>query len=211
MIDKFSQVFCKGEGILMWFVVEFVCQGEVMVVVFCGNIGVLMVLLMLCLCKLLGVNCLVIVCLWFLCNLQGFNVMLDVGVDICVDVEDLLVYVLMGVFYVCNGLGLFCFCVGLLNVGIEEYKGCVELKQVYELIVGMFEVGSFDYIGFVEGSDLFLDWVDVIVIDGFIGNVVLKIGEGIVKLVGDFLKEVFGNFVMLKFVVFLVMILLKWL
>lgn len=85
MMIKLLYVLCYGKKIFMWLVIDVVCSGEVEVCVFCGNIGVFMVMLMLCLCKVDGVNCFVIVCLWLLWNFGGFNVMLDVGVDICVD------------------------------------------------------------------------------------------------------------------------------
>lgn len=103
----------------------------------------------------------------------------------------MLIYVFMGVFYVCNGFGFVCLCVGLLNVGVEEYKGCVEFKVVYEMIVKFVLSGDFEYVGFVEGGDLLFDCVDVIVIDGFMGNVVLKIVEGIVNLILIVMCEVF--------------------
>lgn len=112
----------------------------------------------------------------------------------------------MGVFYVCNGMELDCLCVGLLNVGIEEYKGCVELKVVYELIFEKVDEVNFDFVGFVEGGDISGNKVDIIVIDGFIGNVVLKIGEGIVSFIGNLLCEVFKFFLMFCFVVLLVYI-----
>ena len=209
MTDKPSQVLRKGEGTSMWSAVESVRQGEATVAVSCGNTGALMALSMLRLRKLPGVNRPAIACLWPSRNPQGFNVMLDVGADIRADAEDLLAYALMGASYARNGLGLSRPRVGLLNVGTEEHKGRAELKQAHELIAGMSEAGSFDYIGFVEGSDLPSDRVDVIVTDGFTGNVALKTGEGTAKLVGDFLKEAFGNSVMSKFAALLAMTSLK--
>ena len=98
---------------------------------------------------------------------------------------------------------------GLLNVGTEEHKGRGELKLAHELIEGAAADGGFDYVGFVEGGDIMGARVDVIVTDGFTGNIALKTGEGTAKLVGDFLKEAFENSVMSKFAALLAMSSLK--
>ncbi|MBD9525401.1 MULTISPECIES: phosphate acyltransferase PlsX [Paracoccus] len=209
MEDKPSQVLRKGEGTSMWSAVESVRKGEATVAVSCGNTGALMALSMLRLRKLPGVNRPAIACLWPSRNPQGFNVMLDVGADIRADAQDLLTYALMGASYARNGLGLARPRVGLLNVGTEEHKGRAELKQAHELIGQNAEEGNFDYVGFVEGGDLPSARVDVIVTDGFTGNIALKTGEGTAKLVGDFLKEAFGNSVMSKFAALLAMTSLK--
>ncbi|WP_134680735.1 phosphate acyltransferase PlsX [Paracoccus ravus] len=209
MEDKPSQVLRKGEGTSMWSAVESVRKGEATVAVSCGNTGALMALSMLRLRKLPGVNRPAIACLWPSRNPQGFNVMLDVGADIRADAQDLLTYALMGASYARNGLGLARPRVGLLNVGTEEHKGRAELKQAHELIGEKADAGQFDYVGFVEGGDLPSARVDVIVTDGFTGNIALKTGEGTAKLVGDFLKEAFGNSIMSKFAALLAMTSLK--
>jgi len=209
MGEKPSQVLRKGEGTSMWSTIESVRLGEATVAVSCGNTGALMALSMLRLRKLPGVNRPAIACLWPSRNPQGFNVMLDVGADIRADAQDLLAYALMGASYARNGLGLARPRIGLLNVGTEEHKGRAELKQAHELIASAAESGNFDYIGFVEGGDLPSARVDVIVTDGFTGNVALKTGEGTAKLVGDFLKEAFGNSILSKFAALLAMTSLK--
>ncbi|RJL00303.1 phosphate acyltransferase PlsX [Paracoccus aestuarii] len=208
MDDKPSQVLRKGEGTSMWSALESVKQGEAQVAVSCGNTGALMALSMMRLRKLPGVNRPAIACLWPSRNPQGFNIMLDVGADIRADAHDLLQYALMGASYARNGLGLERPRVGLLNVGTEEHKGRAELKQAHEMIEKAAN-GSFDYIGFVEGGDLPSARVDVIVTDGFTGNVALKTGEGTAKLVGDFLKDAFSNSIMSKFAAILAMTSLK--
>lgn len=209
MGDKPSQVLRKGEGTSMWSTIESVRNGEATVAVSCGNTGALMALSMLRLRKLPGVNRPAIACLWPSRNPQGFNVMLDVGADIRADAQDLLTYALMGTSYARNGLGLPRPRVGLLNVGTEEHKGRAELKQAHELIAAASDGAQFDYVGFVEGGDLPSARVDVIVTDGFTGNVALKTGEGTAKLVGDFLKEAFGKSVLSKFAALLALNSLK--
>lgn len=208
MHDKPSQIVRKGAGTSMWSTLESVKQGEAQVAVSCGNTGALMALSMLRLRKLPGVNRPAIACLWPSRNPQGFNIMLDVGADIRADAHDLLQYALMGASYARNGLGVQMPRVGLLNVGTEEHKGRAELKQAHELIEQA-AAGSYTYVGFVEGGDLPSNRVDVIVTDGFTGNVALKTGEGTAKLVGDFLKDAFSNSIMSKFAAVLAMTSLK--
>ncbi|MFT4013785.1 MAG: phosphate acyltransferase PlsX [Paracoccus sp. (in: a-proteobacteria)] len=209
MSDKPSQIVRKGQDTSMWSALESVRNGEATVAVSCGNTGALMALSMLRLRKLPGVNRPAIACLWPSRNPQGFNVMLDVGADIRADAQDLLTYALMGASYARNGLGLDRPRVGLLNVGTEEHKGRAELKQAHELIGQTAETGSFEYVGFVEGGDLPSARADVIVTDGFTGNIALKTGEGTAKLMGDFLKEAFNNSIMSKFAALLAMTSLK--
>ena len=209
MQDKPSQVIRTAQDTSMWSAIESVRAGEATVAVSCGNTGALMALSMIRLRKLPGVNRPAIACLWPSRNPQGFNVMLDVGADIRADAPDLLQYAMMGASYARNGLGLSRPRVGLLNVGTEDHKGRAELRQAHEMIASVAETGGFDYVGFVEGGDLPSARADVIVTDGFTGNVALKTGEGTAKLVGDFLKEAFANSIMSKFAALLAMTSLK--
>ncbi|MFV0512543.1 MAG: phosphate acyltransferase PlsX, partial [Jhaorihella sp.] len=187
MDDKPSQVIRNAKGTSMLSAVDSVRAGDASVAVSCGNTGALMALSMIRLRKLPGVNRPAIACLWPSRNVQKFNVMLDCGADIRADAPDLLQYALMGAAYARNGLDVERPRIGLLNVGTEEHKGSAELRQAHELIQDAQETGNFEYIGFVEGGDLPSDKVDVIVTDGFTGNVALKTGEGTAKLVGEFM------------------------
>lgn len=192
MHDKPSQVMRQGKGTSMWSALEAVRAGEATVAVSCGNTGALMALAMVRLRKMPGVNRPAIAILWPSRNPQGFNVMLDVGADIKADARDLLQYALMGVSYARNGLGLKRPRVGLLNVGTEEHKGRTELKEAHELISAQAEQAKFGFVGFVEGGDIPGNTADVIVTDGFTGNVALKTGEGTAKLIGDLLRQAFA-------------------
>lgn len=209
MEDKPSQIVRKGADTSMWATIESVKTGEAQAAVSCGNTGALMALSMLRLRKLPGVERPAIACLWPSRNPQGFNIMLDVGADIRADAPDLLRYALMGASYARNGLGLTRPRVGLLNVGTEEHKGRPELKQAHDLIAAQADAGGFEYVGFVEGGDLPASRVDVIVTDGFTGNVALKTGEGTAKLVGEFMRDAFANSIMSKFAAVLAMTSLK--
>ena len=209
MEDKPAQVMRHGAGTSMWSTIDAVKEGEASVAVSCGNTGALMAVSMLRLRKLPGVNRPAIACLWPSRNPGGFNVMLDVGADVKADPDDLLQYATMGASYARNGLGLKRPRVGLLNVGTEEHKGRAELKEAHDRMASVAAVSDFDYIGFVEGSDLPSDRVDEIVTDGFTGNVALKTGEGTAKLISDFLREAFGAGLLSKFAALLALNSLK--
>lgn len=209
MHDKPAQVVRSAQGTSMWSAVESVRNGEATVAVSCGNTGALMALSMLRLRKLPGVNRPAIAVLWPSRSPQGFNIILDVGADIKADATDLLQYAMMGASYARNGLDLARPRVGLLNVGTEEHKGRPELKEAHALIAAAAEGANVEYVGFVEGGDIVSARVDVIVTDGFTGNVALKTGEGTAKLVGDFLKDAFANSFMSKFAALLAMTSLK--
>ena len=191
MDDKPSQVMRNGKGTSMWSAIDAVREGEAQVVVSCGNTGALMAVSMLRLRKLPGVDRPAIACLWPSRAASGFNVMLDVGADVRADATNLTQYALMGASYARNGLGLSRPRVGLLNVGSEENKGRTELKEAAERIAAEQDRAGLEYVGFVEGGDIPSDRADVIVTDGFTGNVALKTGEGTARLVSDLMREAF--------------------
>ena len=191
MEDKPANVLRNGRETSMWSALESVRNGEATVCVSCGNTGALMLLSVMRLRKLPGIYRPAIGVLWPSQNPQGFNIMLDGGADIRADAKDLMQYALMGVSYARNGFDLPHPRVGLLNVGTEEHKGRAELKEAYDLISANARLADFDFVGFVEGRDLPGTTCDVIVTDGFTGNVALKTGEGTASLISDLLKEAF--------------------
>ncbi len=191
MDDKPSQVVRTGKDTSMWSAIEAVRAQEASVAVSCGNTGALMALSMIRLRKLPGVNRPAIAVLYPSSNVQGFNVMLDVGADIRADADDLMRFALMGMSYARNGLNVNRPRIGLLNVGTEEHKGRTELKEAYDLIRAEAEGAAFEFVGFVEGGDISGNKADVIVTDGFTGNVAIKTGEGTASLIGVRLREAF--------------------
>ncbi|WP_241524079.1 phosphate acyltransferase PlsX [Oceaniglobus indicus] len=191
MDAKPSHVMRNGKDTSMWSAIDSVRDGEADVVVSCGNTGALMAISMIRLRKMEGVNRPAICCLWPSRNPHGFNVMLDVGADIRADQNDLLQYAMMGASYARNGLNLKRPRVGLLNVGTEEHKGRAELKGAHDLIADAADQGHYDFVGFVEGGDIPSDRVDVVVTDGFTGNVALKTGEGTALLIRESLSDAF--------------------
>ncbi|TCL09694.1 phosphate:acyl-[acyl carrier protein] acyltransferase [Shimia isoporae] len=191
MDDKPTQVMRNGKDTSMWSAIDSVRNGEAAACVSCGNTGALMMLSVVRLRKLPGVNRPAIAVLWPSKSPQGFNIMLDVGADIRADEQDLLQYALMGASYARNGMELVRPRVGLLNVGTEEFKGRAELKAAHDLVAQNAENANFEFVGFVEGTDLPGNKADVIVTDGFTGNVAIKTGEGTASLIGSLLREAF--------------------
>ncbi len=191
MEDKPRDVMRNGKGTSMWSALESVRNGEAAGVVSCGNTGALMALSVIRLRKLPGVNRPAIAILFPSLNRHGFTLMLDAGADIRADDQDLLQYALMGASYARNGLEIDQPRVGLLNVGTEEHKGRTELKEAHGLISRFADQANFDFVGFVEGSDIPGSVADVIVTDGFTGNVAIKTGEGTARLIASLLREAF--------------------
>jgi glycerol-3-phosphate acyltransferase PlsX len=205
MTDKPSQVIRNGKDSSMWSAIEAVRSGEASVCVSCGNTGALMAVSMIRLRKLPGVIRPAIAILWPSRNASGFNVMLDVGAEVRAEADDLMRYALMGMSYARNGLHIQRPRVGLLNVGTEEHKGRGELHEAYDLIENLAETNDFEFVGFVEGGDIPSDRVDVIVTDGFTGNIALKTGEGTARFVRDMLGEAFGATILSKMAALLAM------
>ena len=193
MDDKPSNVVRNGKNTSMWSAIESVRTGEASVAVSCGNTGALMAISMIRLRKLPGVNRPAIAVLYPSTSAQGFNVMLDVGADVRADADDLLRFALMGKSYARNGMDIQRPRIGLLNVGTEEHKGRTELKEAFELIRDAADDAEFDFVGFVEGGDISGDVADVIVTDGFTGNIAIKTGEGTALLISKGLREAFNH------------------
>jgi glycerol-3-phosphate acyltransferase PlsX len=191
MDDKPSHVMRNGKGTSMWSTIDAVREGDADIAVSCGNTGALMAVSMIRLRKLPGINRPAIACLWPSRNPGGFNIMLDVGADIRADANDLLQYALMGTSYARNGMGIARPRVGLLNVGTEDHKGRAELHEAGTRIAECSDDVNLEFVGFVEGNDIPSNKVDVIVTDGFTGNIALKTGEGTARLVADLLREAF--------------------
>ena len=189
MDDKPSQVMRHGRETSMWSALTSVREGKAQAAVSCGNTGALMAVAMLRLRRLEGVHRPAIACLWPSRGDSGYNTLLDVGADVRADEESLLQYALMGAAYYRNAFNAPRPRVGLLNVGTEEHKGRGEIKEAARLIAEATEIGRYDFVGFVEGTDLASAHVDVIVTDGFTGNVALKTGEGTARLISDTLRE----------------------
>ena len=122
-------------------------------------------------------------------NRRAFTQLLDVGANLRATPEQLRQFAIMGAIVARDVHGRERLRVGLLNIGEEETKGHDLVQEAHALLKD-FEV-AFEYVGFVEGQDIFSGEVDVVVTDGFTGNVALKTMEGVAGLIGDRLKREF--------------------
>lgn len=187
---KPSMALKKGRSSSMGCAIKAVQEGQAHGVVSAGNTGALMVLARFILKMLPGVDRPAICS--FMPTLTGDSVMLDLGANIECDVENLLQFSIMGIYFAKIVLGNENPTFGLLNVGEEEIKGNNLLKETHQLLKEDKSMPGV-YKGFVEGNDVPEGKVDVVVTDGFTGNVALKVIEGAAKLIGTFLKESFKH------------------
>ncbi len=192
MTEKPSHAMRQGKDSSMWNALATVEHGEATVAVSCGNTGALMAIAMLRLRKAPGVIRPAIACFWPTTNKTGWNVLLDVGADIRADADDLFQYAIMGASYARNALSITKPRVGLLNVGVEEHKGRAELHDAAETIAAIAPHSDFEFIGYVEGNEMASDRVDVIVSDGFSGNIALKTGEGTASMIRQMTRDAFS-------------------
>jgi phosphate acyltransferase len=184
MDDKPSQVVRRGRNTSMWRAIESLQKNEAQVAVSAGNTGALMAVSMFQLRMLDGIDRPAIAALWP--TRKGQCVVLDVGANVESDAQQLVDFAIMGEAFARAVLGLERPTVGLLNVGAEEVKGHDAVKGAAQTLR---EVSlPIEFCGFVEGDDIADGTVDVVVTDGFTGNIALKTAEGTAKLVVIFLR-----------------------
>jgi phosphate acyltransferase len=186
MDAKPSQAMRK-KGTSMWNAVASVKSGEAAAVVSAGNTGALMAVSHLQLRTIEGLHRPAITASWP--TARGASVVLDVGANVDSDPEQLVDFAIMGEAF-CKALyGIHQPTIGLLNVGAEEAKGHEDIREAMRLLRLYGGLLDLDVRGFVEGNDISLGTTDVVVTDGFTGNIALKTAEGAARLVGGFLKE----------------------
>lgn len=165
--------------------IEAVAEGRAQGVVSAGNTGAYMVLSKLILKTLDGIQRPAITGLFP--SHKNHVVMLDLGANADVNAEIMVQFCLMGQAFSKCVVGLENPSVALLNIGSEEQKGNFVVRETHSLIQSTASVTN--YKGFVEGNDIFTGNTDVIVADGFVGNVALKTAEGTIKFCVDLLKQ----------------------
>jgi len=154
-----------------------------------GNTGALMAMAKFVLKTLPGIDRPAIAS--FFPTLRGESVMLDLGANLSCDADNLVQFAVMGNVFARTVLGILKPSIGLLNVGSEEVKGHEAVREAYAILRATNLPG--DFRGFVEGDDIARGTVDVIVTDGFTGNVALKTVEGTARLYAEFLKRSFKS------------------
>src|SRR5476651_1388195 len=187
MHDKPSQALRRGRKTSsMWLAIDAVKKGEADVAVSAGNTGALMAMGRFCLRMLPGIERPAIAAIWP--TARGESVILDVGATIGGDAQHLKTLALMGSAMASVVFDLERPTVGLLNIGVEEMKGREEIREAAELLRAM-DLPQLEYIGFVEGDGIGKGAADVIVAEGFSGNIALKTAEGTARQITDFLRE----------------------
>lgn len=165
--------------------IDLVKEGRAQACISAGNTGALMAIAKFVLKTLPGVDRPAIISP--LPTLHGATHVLDLGANAKCTAEQLVQFAAMGSALVTAMHGIERPRVALLNIGEEEIKGNETIKQAAALL----NDSPLNYVGFVEGDGVFLRPVDVVVCDGFVGNVALKAGEGVAKLIAQFMREEF--------------------
>ncbi len=196
MDEKPSQALRRGRGkSSMWLALQAVKDGEAEVAVSAGNTGALMAMSMFCLRTMAGINRPAIAAIWP--TLRGESIVLDVGATIGADARHLVNMALMGSAMAGILFDIEKPTVGLLNIGSEDVKGLDEIKLA-GAILRENAFSGLEYSGFVEGDDIGQGTVDVVVTEGFTGNIALKTAEGTAKQIASYLKQAMASSFMSK-------------
>ena len=185
MEDKPSQALRRGKGSSMWLALEAVQKGEAHAAVSAGNTGALMAMAKLILRPMAGIERPAIAALWP--TVTAECIVLDVGANIGATARQLADFALMG-----SAMARALFHIekptaALLNVGVEEIKGADEVKEAHALLKSL-EL-PLEYRGFIEGNEIGQGAADVVVVEGFAGNIALKTAEGTARQIGQYLKD----------------------
>lgn len=188
--DKPSQALRRSRTSSMGLAIKSVKDGQAQVAVSAGNTGALMAIAKFTLRTMEGIDRPALVSL--MPTKRAESVMLDLGANVDCTADNLVQFALMGAAFARTVLGIERPTVALLNIGVEELKGTEELKDAAARLraaVGL----PLEFTGFVEGDKITSGDVDVIVTDGFTGNVALKTTEGTAKFIGGLLEKSFRS------------------
>lgn len=195
--EKPSQALRRAKTTSMGMAIDMVKQGRAGVAVSSGNTGALMAIAKIALRTLPGIDRPALAALM---PTLGKNdvVMLDLGANTECDARNLVQFAVMGAAYARTTLDLAAPRVALLNIGTEALKGTDSIRDAAAMLKAATHLPMV-FSGFVEGNQLSHGNVDVIVCDGFTGNIALKTAEGTAKFVGDLLKRAFRSSIRSKF------------
>lgn len=190
MDDKPSQAVRRGRGSSMWLAIDSVKTGAADVAVSAGNTGALMAMSKLILRPIADIERPAIAALWP--TVRNECIVLDVGANIGATSRQLCDYALMGAAMARALFHVERPTVGLLNVGVEEIKGVEQVKQAHSWLRETEDL-PIAYAGFIEGDHIGQGRVDVVVVEGFAGNIALKTAEGTAKQIGQYLRDAMGR------------------
>ncbi len=194
MQDKPSQAVRRGRGSSMWLALDAVRNGEAEVAVSAGNTGALMAMSKLVLRTMPGIERPALAGHW---PTVGHNsIVLDLGANIGADARQLADYAMMGAAMARALFGIERPRVGLLNIGVEEIKGIEEVRQAHAWLKE--NDLPIDYRGFVEGDQIGQGVVDVVVVEGYAGNIALKTAEGTAKQMAAYVRDALTSSVAAK-------------
>jgi glycerol-3-phosphate acyltransferase PlsX len=185
--DKPSTAIKSGRNSSMRLAIDAVHDGEASCVVSAGNTGALMAIAKFVLKTLPGIDRPAIAT--FFPTLRGECCMLDLGANVQCDANNLVQFAVMGEVFARTVLGFEQPTIGLLNIGVEDLKGNEEVREAAAILRDSDLPIAFK--GFVEGDDIGAGTVDVVVTDGFTGNVALKTAEGTINFYTKMLKQAF--------------------
>lgn len=186
MDDKPSQALRNGRWkSSMWLTIDAVKKGEADVAISAGNTGALMAMARFNLRMMAGIERPAIAGIWP--TLRGESIVLDLGASIGADTEHLLDMAVMGSAMARVLFHLDRPKVGLLNIGVEEVKGLEQVREAGRILREA-PLPHMDYIGFVEGDDIGKGRADVVVTEGFAGNIALKAAEGTARQFAEYLR-----------------------
>ena len=196
MDEKPSQAVRSGRWkSSMWMAIQAVRDGEADACVSAGNTGALMAMAKICLKTMAHIERPALVAFWP--TMRGESVVLDVGATVGADAAHLVDMAVMGAAMARIVLNIPEPTVGLLNVGTEEVKG-VEIVREASRILREQNIPGLRYHGFVEGDDLGRGTVDVVVTEGFTGNIALKTAEGTAKQITEFTRAAMSRTIFTK-------------
>lgn len=201
MTDKPTDAIRLKKNSSMQLSIENVVSGKSNAVLSCGNTGALMAISLLKLRTVASIKRPSIASIWP--NIKGESIVLDLGANIKNDTNSLIDNAILG-----SALAKVLFSmtepsVGLLNVGIEDMKGNENVQKASEILSEMSNKKQLNYYGFVEGADISKGITNVIVTDGFTGNIALKTAEGTASMVQSYFKKAFESSILSKIGYFL--------
>lgn len=196
MTDKPTDAIRLKKNSSMQLSIDHVSNGKSHAVLSCGNTGALMAISLLKLRTIASIKRPSIASIWP--NIKGESIVLDLGANIKNDTASLIDNAILG-----SALAKVLFSmteptIGLLNVGIEEMKGNENLQKASEILIKMNDNGQINYFGFVEGADISNGITNVVVTDGFTGNIALKTAEGTAFMVQSYFRKAFNSSILSK-------------
>jgi len=174
----------------MWRSLDALKSTDAQAAVSAGNTGALMAMALFCLRPMTGVDRPALAAIWP--TVRGESIVLDVGASIGVNTRNLVTHAILGAAMSRAVFGIDSPTVGLLNIGVEEVKGLEEVREAGQILRER-NLQSMRYEGFVEGDDIGRGAVDVVVTEGFSGNIALKTAEGTARQLAEYLRMSIGR------------------